>query len=166
MNPVLHCIFSHLLCNVRAKNCLSLHARAGETTSFWKQQALMGWYPDSLCFHVFPAFPMESGSHKVFEDSAYCSALPPHPPWLLAIKSPLSTRYLLYRIIIYQALHFLLMKQSHHIFDKHLVLPKPGNTSTNKQTNCCYLQRKSWKDSQAGLHLLKSTAPWHRSCRG
>lgn len=36
----------------------------------------------------------------------------PHLPWLLAIKNPLSTRYLLCRIIIYQALHLLLMKHN------------------------------------------------------
>lgn len=104
--------FSFIFFAMSELKTVSLHVKVGETTLFWKQQALTGLHTGSLCFHVFPAFPMELGSRRVFQDSAYRPALPPHLPWLLAIKSPLSTRYLLCRIIIYQALHLLLMKHN------------------------------------------------------
>lgn len=46
------------------------------------------------------------------------------------------------------------------------LLPEQGTTSTNKQTVAIYRQKAEKTFLSAGLHLLKSTTPRHRSCHG
>lgn len=159
--------FSHLLCNVRAKTCVRLHAKAGQTTPFWKQQPWEGLHTDSLCFHVYPAFPMELGSHGVFRDCTKPRSATHLPPKALCLQS-----YLPCRIIIHQALHFSLTK--HNLtasFTNSQLLPKPGNTSTNKQTDKLLLfteeKLKRWSSRSALVKInVVPTAPAAGTCGG
>lgn len=86
---------------------------------------------------VLPRSPLTQGAGRL----GTRPALPPHLPWLLALHSPVSARYLLCRTKA-SALHFLLMKQPPHIFRQTLGCRlSQERASANTPTTRCYLQR-------------------------
>lgn len=86
--------------------------KVGETTSFWKQHALRALHTDSLCFHIISSLSYRIGTTQGVSRLCLLPCSPTPPPMAPGHKKPFVYKVFVCRIIIYRALHFLLMKHN------------------------------------------------------